>query len=1414
MKKRLLAALLSLSLLAALVPSAAFAAADWTYYPNRTWMPPGKNEPYDHHDLLVRDNIYVQVAAAETGSNQLTMKGEAQKYPWPADVTEFDFNGAIQDKNGTIYTITYMSSYPGRNTLTKVTLPNTVTALGQHMSGSYCVVQEITLPASLQTIEDYALQNCSNLTTVHWNDAPVTTLGSYVFAGCTSLGSIALPDSITSMGSSVFAGCTSLASVDLPDNLTALSFSTFSGCTSLESVEIPEGVTRIERNTFQNCSSLRELTLPGKVSYIGLGAFDGCTSLKSLTFQGNTPPLREENYQFPGNYSIYVPEESLEAYRQAWPALAQRIWAIGSTPETYNFSLSASALSFGEMVGGRLPEARTLTLTNTGTGELTLTLPASDKFTLTGGEGFTGSTATLQPGDKASFTVQPKALSSKGEVSEQITLEAEPSNPAFEKISASFTASFTVKIPRIQVGGAELGSGAGTVYALTDESGAVTTQGASASRWNIRWEGADYTLTLKDATLSSQDQIAVRSNEGFTLVLEGENHISGAQGGISTGGSLALQGGGSLEIRTGSTGIYAVGNLTVRDLTLDITADQQEETSQDNAIRVGGGGMIQGSSLTLRSAQGTALDVTRTLTVTDSTLNARGTYGLTAGSLTVDKASELDLYGPNKPLSAGTLTLDGQPCTEPILQSRVRIREGRLTQEIGALYVGGVDILAPGAQLPQGVSYDPDTYTLTLADADLSMARVEEMPAGLGADSDCGIYTDGQLTIRLKGSNALTGQGIGIYCMGGLTVEGPGSLEVLCQAGETLAPASIAVLVYNGEFTQESGALTLQAADAYNRSIALYTSSHVTLRDGRLELIAGDANGVTEDTGGFSLGINALDLALEGGTLEIRTGDVTGQDLTGTDFDLLKVGGLSAGAVLSTELRISGGYLTVESGRLLSGYGDSIAYLSEGGKDLRLQPSGRALGLAAGSTSQDAQPLSGSPYETETSIPYDQLKGQAFLRSWTMADASLTLGSDIPAAGAVYGQPLTFTAEILSQSAGAPAPAGPVEFWLEASGQAPVSVGKVNLAAGRASLTLEKDQLPAGSDYRLVARYADEVYGQMEASLTFGVSPRLLSWDASALTASRSQGDTGAEAAVYGLPALSGLLEGDTARLILPASGLFTQGLADKTLPGRYTVTAVPAAQGESFGLDNPNYALPQTGPSFLAQILPLTEGGTVQTEAPEGQLYRLQVTQGLSLVPQALAADPALNTPQKLEELLRARLTEKGAAGENIALYEVELLVSGDGGKSWQKATADNFPAGGLTLTLPYPTGTGKATHDFTVAHLFTTADFGKTPGQLEYPAVTKTDEGIRFTVTGLSPIGVSWQEVPASGGESGGGSSGGSSGSSSAETPAPAPVSVAAITPLTGDNARLGLWAAMGLSALAIWALAALAEKKARRQ
>lgn len=94
----------------------------------------------------------------------------------------------------------------------------------------------------------------------------------------------------------------------------------------------------------------------------------------------------------------------------------------------------------------------------------------------------------------------------------------------------------------------------------------------------------------------------------------------------------------------------------------------------------------------------------------------------------------------------------------------------------------------------------------------------------------------------------------------------------------------------------------------------------------------------------------------------------------------------------------------------------------------------------------------------------------------------------------------------------------------------------------------------------------------------------------------------------------------------------------------------------------------------------------------------------------------------------------------DGIAHYDMKLQFSPDGGVTWVDATEANFPKEGLTVTLPYPSGTGKNSHEFFVSHMFTT---GSNAGKTETPVVTRNGNDIQFTLMGLSPVSVAWSAI-----------------------------------------------------------------------
>ena len=188
-----------------------------------------------------------------------------------------------------------------------------------------------------------------------------------------------------------------------------------------------------------------------------------------------------------------------------------------------------------------------------------------------------------------------------------------------------------------------------------------------------------------------------------------------------------------------------------------------------------------------------------------------------------------------------------------------------------------------------------------------------------------------------------------------------------------------------------------------------------------------------------------------------------------------------------------------------------------------------------------------------------------------------------------------------------------------------------------------------------------------------------------------------------------------------------------------------------------------------------------VPQEKPEAEgdkkpSYKLAMEQGISKVPDGLKKLGHLDTVEEIRDALKLEIKKLHweITDATSAIYDVTLWYHpGEDDSVWQKADKNHWPKSGkITVVLPYPEGTGKNTHNFNVTHMFTVEMNNNKPGTFEYPQVTKTDQGISFQVSGLSPITLGWtriQEAPTpnpGSGNSTGGSSDSSEDSSSATT------------------------------------------------
>ena len=140
-----------------------------------------------------------------------------------------------------------------------------------------------------ENIGDRAFYYCTKLTSVTIGNG-VTNIGNSAFSECTSLTSVTIPDNVTSIGDYAFECCTSLTSVTIGNSVTSIGGSAFSGC-SLTSVVIPDSVISIGGGAFAYCTSLTSVTIGDSVTGIGSEAFYGCTSLTSVTIPDNVTSI-------------------------------------------------------------------------------------------------------------------------------------------------------------------------------------------------------------------------------------------------------------------------------------------------------------------------------------------------------------------------------------------------------------------------------------------------------------------------------------------------------------------------------------------------------------------------------------------------------------------------------------------------------------------------------------------------------------------------------------------------------------------------------------------------------------------------------------------------------------------------------------------------------------------------------------------------------------------------------------------------------------------------------------------------------------------------------------------------------------------------------------------------------------------
>lgn len=176
-------------------------------------------------------------------------------------------------------------------------------------------LRSVTIPNSVTSIGELAFAFCESLTSIEIPDS-VTSIDMGAFGACSSLETIKLSNSIDKISGALFADCSSLKEITIPDSVQSIGVQAFLNCTSLTSVVIPNSVAEILTDAFEGCTSLTSVTIGNSVTNIGIAAFSYCTSLKSIKIEG-TIELWEsiekgKGWNYPtGDFTVYCTDGTI-----------------------------------------------------------------------------------------------------------------------------------------------------------------------------------------------------------------------------------------------------------------------------------------------------------------------------------------------------------------------------------------------------------------------------------------------------------------------------------------------------------------------------------------------------------------------------------------------------------------------------------------------------------------------------------------------------------------------------------------------------------------------------------------------------------------------------------------------------------------------------------------------------------------------------------------------------------------------------------------------------------------------------------------------------------------------------------------------------------------------------------------------
>lgn len=315
----------------------------------------------------------------------------------PPEKTIFTYTQSSEELTITGFT---SSVYPKKVIVPETIDGKTVIAIADQAFSGKTGIVSVTLPSTLKTIGKSSFEGCYALVSVVLNSALPPVFGQNAFSNTNSALKIYVPKlsedvyldfegwnaysnhihqsdaifgdfSVKRLDSSVeiiqyLGEVSEEKTIVVPAEIdgkavTTIQENAFTGRgVGRAHVVISEGVQFIADYAFYGFEPLVSLTLPKSIKSVGKNAFYGCSFLQTITTEAEIP-FEVEATSFKATNTklkIFVPENCLDSYRNAWREYFSRIFISGSIYEDY----SIKKINGGVAITGYLGTDRVITI--------------------------------------------------------------------------------------------------------------------------------------------------------------------------------------------------------------------------------------------------------------------------------------------------------------------------------------------------------------------------------------------------------------------------------------------------------------------------------------------------------------------------------------------------------------------------------------------------------------------------------------------------------------------------------------------------------------------------------------------------------------------------------------------------------------------------------------------------------------------------------------------------------------------------------------------------------------------------------------------------------------------------------------------------------------------------------------------